>query len=205
MLRHLFCVSALSIVASQPAVAQTFKDCTKAERGVATAALERAERLTRTAATAVGPTPVYQRWFGKYTRENGDIVRRNLKAVVSAMRTDKVQSVCTNHGVGLCDGDTYAFVDPDDPYVVNLCGTFFEMDTMKDLTDDKVAEGNGTRSGTFVHEITHFTVVAGTDDICYSREDCTDMASRSPFNAIMNADSYQYFVEDVTFFGVEGE
>lgn len=204
-MRGLIYAAIVVVGGAQPALAQSFEQCTKAEKGVIIAALERAERLTLTAATAVGPTPVYQRWFGKYAPERGDIVRRNLKATVSAMRTGKVRSVCANTGEGLCDGDTYAFVDPDEPYVVSLCDNFFEMDTMKDLTDDTVAEGNGTRSGTFVHEITHFTVVAGTDDICYSREDCSEMAAESPFNAIMNADSYQYFVEDVTYFGVEGE
>lgn len=188
-----------------PAAALTFEACTKTERGIIIAALERAERLTLTAATAVGPTPVYQRWFGKYDPSRGETVRRNLKAVVSAMRKEGVHAVCTPNGIGLCEDDTYAFVDPDEPYDVMLCDSFFVMETMKDLSADSVAKGNGTRAGTLVHEITHFSVVASTDDICYSREDCTDMAIDAPLDALMNADSYQYFVEDVTYFGVAGE
>lgn len=202
MKRHLVC---LFVCLAQPAAALTYADCTKTERGIIAASLERAERLTLTAATAVGPTPVFQRWFGKHTVQSGEKVRRNLKAVVSAIRKDEIAAVCVNEGSGLCDGDTYAFVDPDDPYQVSLCPAFFVMDTMKQLTDESVAAGNGTRAGTWVHEITHFTNVAATDDICYSREDCSDMASAAPMDALMNADSYQYFVEDVTYFGVEGE
>ena len=190
---------------ASPVAALTFEECTKVERGIIAASLERAERLTRTAATAVGPTPVFNRWFGKHTPAHGDRVRRNLKAIVTAIRSTKVHAVCVNTGVDLCEGDTFAFVGPDDPYEVMLCAPFFEMDTMKDLTADTVAKGNGTRAGTLVHEISHFTIVAATDDICYSREDCTDMAAEAPMDALINADSYQYFVEDVTYFGVEGE
>jgi len=167
-------------------------------------ALERAERLTKTAATAVGPNPVFERWFGVYSKQNAEKVRRNLKSIVSAIRTGKMDVACVTDGVGLCDPETYAFVDPDVPYEVKLCANFFTMDTMKDLTDESVHAGHGTRAGTFVHEISHFTMTAGTDDVCYSREDCMEMALDAPQDAVNNADSYQYFVEDVTYFGVAG-
>ncbi len=197
--------AAVVTITAQPAIAQQFAGCTKAERGVIEASLERSERLALAAATAIGPTPVYTRWFGKFSPSTGEVVRRNLKSVVAAIRTGQVKTECVNVGYGLCDADTYAFVDPDVPYEVKLCPRFFVMDTMKDLNDASAAEGNGTRAGTIIHEITHFTTVAGTDDICYSREVCTDMAFESPQDALMNADSYQYFVEDVTYFGVKGE
>jgi hypothetical protein len=192
-------------VLASPAIARPFEGCTKSERGIATVAIERSKRLALTATTAVGPTPVFNRWFGKYSQATGDRVRRNLKSVVTALRTGQVVTHCANIGVGLCDGDTYAFVDPDDPYVVNLCPSFFGMDTMKELNDDSAASGNGTRAGTIIHEVSHFTIVAGTDDFCYSREVCTKMAIDTPQEALRNADSYQYFVEDVTYYGVEGE
>ena len=195
----------VALGAAQPAAALTFENCTKAERGIITAALERAERLTQTAATAVGPTPVFTRWFGKYSAEHGETVRQTLKSVVSAIRTGQVEAGCMNIGQGLCDGDSFAFVNPQDPYVVKLCPGFFEMQTMKELTDETVAEGHGTRAGTLVHELSHFVTVASTDDVCYSREICTEMALDAPHDALINADSYQYFVEDVTYFGVEGQ
>ena len=198
-------VGCAALGTAQPAFAQDYIGCTKGERGIIVAALERSKRLVLTAATAVGPTPVYTRWFGKFTPAHGEIVRKNLKSVVTAVRTGAVTTECVNNGRGLCNRDTYAFVDPDEAYHVKLCPNFFEMSTMKDLDEVSVAEGNGTRAGTMVHEITHFTIVAGTDDICYSREICSDMARNAPMDALMNADSYQYFVEDVTYYGVAGE
>jgi hypothetical protein len=204
MKRLLIC-AVLANVLPTGVIAQTYERCTKAERGQFIAAAQRSERLALTAATAIGPNPSFTRWFGRYNAKSGEVVRRNLKAVVKALRSEKVTAVCHNTGEDLCDGDTFAFVDKDVPYRVHVCPTFFVMDTMKDLTFDSVTEGNGTRAGTLIHEVSHFTVVADTEDICYSRGDCTEMALDDPLGTLINADSYQYFAEDVTFFGVAGE
>lgn len=194
-------VAALSLVLIGPIPAIADQACTKAESGQFAAALERAEKLTVTATTAIGPNRTFTRWFGRYNAKSGEIVRRNLKAIAAAMRSDKVRAVCNNSGEALCDSDTYAFVDKDDEYLVHLCPSFFAMDTFKELNADSVANGTGTRAGTLVHEISHFTTVADTLDICYTRGKCSEMALTAPLDALINADSYQYFVEDVTYFG----
>jgi len=168
------------LVCGSTAAAQTYERCTKVERGQFLAAVERAERLTLTATTAIGPNPSFERWFGRYNAKKGEIVRRNLKAIVKALRQDTLSAVCASNGEGLCAPDHFAFVDIDEAYVVHVCPAFFEMDT------------------------SHFSVVAQTEDFCYSRVECTDMAFGGPLDALLNADSYQYFVEDVTFFGVAG-
>lgn len=185
--------------------AAAFDACTKTERGQFLAAVDRAERLALTATTAIGPNPTFDRWFGPYNRKNGEIVRGNLKSMVKSLRSGEVAAACKNNGQGLCAGDVFAFVNLDDPYVVHLCDNFFQMDTMKLLTAESITAGNGTRAGTIIHELSHFESVAGTEDLCYSREECSTMARRAPRDALINADSYQYFVEDVTFFGVRGE
>lgn len=204
MKQSLLCL-AIAVVLPIQVDAQTFERCTKTERGQFIAAADRSQRLALTATTAIGPNPAYTRWFGRYNAKSGEIVRRNLKSVVKALRSDKVSAVCHNVGEDLCDGETYAFVDKNEPYRVHVCPSFFQMDTMKDLTAESVADGNGTRAGTLVHEISHFDVTADTVDICYSRGDCSEMAITDPLDTLINADSYQYFVEDVTYFGVAGE
>lgn len=185
--------------------AQSTVNCTKTEQGQFIAARERATRLALTATTAISPNPVFTRWFGQYNAKSAEHVRRNLKSIARSLRTEPVTAQCRNVGEDLCDGDTYAFVDKDHPYKINLCPNFFGMDTMKQLTAESAVDGNGTRAGTLVHEVSHFAVVADTYDVCYSRSDCTEMALSEPSEALINADSYQYFVEDVTFFGVSGE
>ena len=197
----------LTLMATTPQVvaAQNFATCTKVERGQFLAAADRAERLALTATSAIGPNPVFDRWFGGYNAKSGEIVRKNLKSMVRALQSGEITAACKNNGQGLCAPDTYAFVNRDTPFVVNLCPNFFTMDTMKQLTEETAVTGNGTRAGTIIHEISHFTDVSGTEDHCYSRTECTRMAENLPLDALLNADSYQYFVEDVTFFGMRGE
>jgi len=205
MMRVFLIATALLLAAVAPATADTFTNCTKAERGKIIAAYERAERLTLTATTAIGPNPAFNRWFGSYNAKNGEQVRRVLKAIVKGLRAPEIGVVCLNIGQELCDRDTYAFVEKSDPYNVSYCPAFFEMDTMKTLTNDSIQDGSGTRAGTVVHEFSHFSIVGDTEDLCYARDVCTEMARTSSEDAIHNADSFQYFVEDVTYFGVAGE
>ena len=202
MNRTTFAICLFLAMAPHRAAAETFTDCTKAEAGQAVAAIDRAQHLLLSSTAAIGPNPTFERWFGPYHPKAGEQVRVNLKAMVRAMRSDKVSVICRNNGQGLCASDTYAFVESDIAYRINLCPNFFAMDTMKELTRDSVIFGNGTRSGTIIHEFSHFPDASGTEDICYSREECAAMAVARPDDALINADSYQYFVEDVTFFGV---
>lgn len=209
-MRHLAIAAGVACVMwGSPSVAQTtnannYFDCTKPQRAIITDAFARSKRLALTAATAVGPTPVFERWFGKYTPLHGEAVRANLKAIVGAIRSGRVTTKCTTISRETCEADTYAYVYSDDPYLIYLCPNFFSMPKMSDFDAPNVDFDNGTRAGTIIHELSHFTVVAGTDDICYSRSECSDMAVRRAPDAIINADSYQYFAEDVTIFGVAG-
>jgi peptidyl-Lys metalloendopeptidase len=51
-----------------------------------------------------------------------------------------------------------------------------------------------------IHELSHFPSAGGTKDHCYNRRDCARMAQSDPARAIENADSYQYFTEDVIYY-----
>ena len=59
---------------------------------------------------------------------------------------------CTESG-------TYAYVYPDSPYQVYLCGAFWSAPNT----------GTDSRAGTIIHELSHFTVVAGTNDWAYGK------------------------------------
>ena len=50
--------------------------------------------------------------------------------------------------------------------------------------------------GTLVHEMSHFTVVAGTDDWAYGQSAAAALAVSNPARAIENADSHEYFAEN---------
>jgi peptidyl-Lys metalloendopeptidase len=44
--------------------------------------------------------------------------------------------------------------------------------------------------------MSHFTVVAGTDDWVYGQSGAAELANRDPAKAIDNADSHEYFGEN---------
>lgn len=182
------------------AAADTFARCTKAEAETIARAVTDAKRLSTRAAAAVGDTPLFETWFGKYSTANAETVRRNLKNVVKAIRTGSVTTICAEVSPAECEISMYAYVYDDEPYRVYICPEFFSLPNMARLRPGQLSSNFGTRAGTIVHEISHFNVVANTDDNCYARDVCSDMAQTDPNSALQNADSYQYFSEDVTYF-----
>ncbi len=190
----------LVLICGSAASAQTFQSCTKAEIAVIGDALTGSKAISLTAAANVGYNEIYERWFGKFTPQTGELVRRNLKAIVTAIRTGAITAQCDNVGFDGCERETYAWVYPDEPYLVHICPNFFTLPGMDELDPGDAKSDNGTREGTIIHEVSHFFRVAGTDDLCYSREVCTGMAARRPADAVANADSYQYFTEDISHF-----
>lgn len=198
-MRFLVVLSLLLFTHAMPATAMRFERCNKVEIAYATEAIEGAREIALRAAAMVGPTPEYERWFGPFSKENSEHVRRTLKAIDRAMQSDDLVAVCPPIGQDGCALDVFANVWPDAPYRVNLCHAFFRMPSMLGVVRTSSAFDSGTREGTLIHEVSHFEIVGGTEDYCYGREICTDMARSDPLSAIDNADNYQYFAEDITF------
>jgi peptidyl-Lys metalloendopeptidase len=81
----------------------------------------------------------------------------------------------------------YAYVYPDKDDKIYLGNAF----------DTAPATGDNSKAGTLVHETSHFDSVGGTQDVDYGHEDSQKLAETDPTKAQNNADSYEYFVEDV--------
>jgi peptidyl-Lys metalloendopeptidase len=127
----------------------------------------------------------YTTWFGTYNSSRYSKVRGNFTKIGNAVSTKPLVFDCST-----CPGteyaDAYAYVYPSQPYRVYLCGAFW------------AAPGTGTdsRAGTIIHEVSHFTVVADTDDLAYGQSAARSLAISSPSRAIRNADSHEYFAEN---------
>jgi len=195
----------LLMMYATPAAANNFAGCSKNERGEAVAAIRNAKALSLSASVNIKDDEVFERWFGKYSSRSSERVRANFKSIFTAIRTGRVTASCDPVSDDGCEDGTYAWVYDDEPYHVHLCPPFFELPTMAGLNPFTSAGENGTREGTIIHEVSHFRVVSGTDDNCYSREECTEMAAGDVDAALENADSYQYFAEDVSFYGRSAE
>lgn len=96
------------------------------------------------------------------------------------MNTAAVRFNCT------CTDSAYAYVYPTQPYTIYLCNAFWSAPST----------GTDSKAGTLVHEMSHFNVVASTDDWAYGQTAAKSLARSNPSRAIDNADSHEYFAEN---------
>lgn len=122
----------------------------------------------------------YTTWFGSYTSSRYSTVRTHFSAISSAMNTASVTFNCN------CTDSAYAYVYSNQPYTIYLCNAFWNAP----------ATGTDSKAGTLVHEMSHFTVVAGTGDYAYGQTAAKRLAQQNPKRAIQNADSHEYFAEN---------
>jgi peptidyl-Lys metalloendopeptidase len=125
-------------------------------------------------------TPRYLEWFGTYTSSRYNTVKSNFADIADAM---------TNAGIAFdckCKQKYYAYVYPNQPYNIYLCQAFWSAPL----------SGTDSKAGTLIHEMSHFNVVAGTDDVVYGQAGARNLADTDPDAAITNADSHEYFAEN---------
>jgi peptidyl-Lys metalloendopeptidase len=192
-------ILAVLLLNAQSALGQSLVQCSPAQGDILRATLDQAKSQTIKAASAVADTHDYARWFGTYAPGNAETVRATLKGVVQAIRGGGVSLQCDDAAAPGCRNGEFAWVYVSEPYHIYLCPSFFDMPALSALPPGRMAPNTGTREGTLVHELSHFRSAGGTADHCYTRRLCAKMAQTAPARAITNADSYQYFTEDVTF------
>jgi len=131
--------------------------------------------------TTPSGTPRYTTWFGAYAPDRWNTAQAHFAAEQSAFTTQPLTLDCKCR-----KSNVYAYVYPTQPYKIYLCGAFWSAP----LT------GTDSRAGTLVHEMSHFNVVAGTDDWAYGQTAAKALAISDPVKAVDNADSHEYFAEN---------
>ncbi|PUB11318.1 M35 family metallo-endopeptidase [Yoonia sediminilitoris] len=184
---------------SAPAHAQSADGCSKSQRQMAAHAVGDANQMTIMAAVSIADHELFAKWFGSYSTPNAETVRATLKSAVTAMRSGRVSVQCVPAQGDGCQDGTIAWVSRPQAFVLNLCPGFFDLPMLDTATPDGGPRGDSTQEGTVLHEMTHFQQVGRTEDYCYTRRVCAEMATARPGNAIRNADSYQYFAEDIIY------
>ncbi|KAF9467834.1 hypothetical protein BDZ94DRAFT_1376555 [Collybia nuda] len=125
-------------------------------------------------------TSRYTTWFGTYTAARHSTITSHY-SLISGNTFSSYTFDCT-----CTDAGTYAYVYPDTFGRVYLCGAFWNAP----LT------GTDSKSGTLIHESSHFTNNGGTDDHTYGQSSCKSLAISDPNSAVDNADSHEYFAEN---------
>lgn len=122
----------------------------------------------------------YTTWFGVYLASRYATVKSNFGSISSAMDTAPVTFDCG------CKKKYYAYVYPSQPYKIYLCAIFWQAPMT----------GTDSKAGTLIHEMSHFMVVASTDDYAYGQTNAKNLALSDPNKAVDNADNHEYFAEN---------
>jgi len=160
--------------------------CTTAQTDIINAAHDEAISMAYNASTAMNDATVptsaerYVEWFGAANTNRHNTIKTHYTNILDALDTQTVEFDCT------CTDDYYAYVYPSEPYKIYFCNAFWSADL----------NGTDSQAGTIIHETSHFTVVAGTDDIVYGQDGARSLAINDPASAIINADSHEYFSEN---------
>ncbi|CAF3875662.1 unnamed protein product [Rotaria sp. Silwood1] len=104
--------------------------------------------------TTPSGTNRYKTWFDTYMSTNWNTVKRHYQNIQAVLNGQRIILNC-----GCTMSGTYAYVYPNQPYTIYLCSVFWSAPTT----------GTDSKAGTLVHEISHFTVVADTDDYVYGQ------------------------------------
>jgi peptidyl-Lys metalloendopeptidase len=168
--------------------APTFSGCTASRQTDLTTALAEAVKYANNASLALSSANHcahftgrrYTEWFGAATTSRYATVSTQYANIASALSNQTVKFNCD------CTDSSYAYVYPTKPYEIFLCNAFWTAPMT----------GTDSKAGTLVHEMSHFNVVASTDDHAYGQAACRTLATSNPDQAIDNADSHEYFAEN---------
>jgi peptidyl-Lys metalloendopeptidase len=129
--------------------------------------------------------PRYTTWFGSYTSTRYNGAKSRFTNIDTAL--DQTGGKITiNCG---CNQNYFAYVYPNRPYEIFVCKAFWSASNT----------GTDSRAGTLVHEMSHFDIVANTDDVVYGQSGAKSLAISNPADAARNADSHEYFSENTPF------
>ena len=125
-------------------------------------------------------TTRYITWFGSYDTTRYGTVKSHFTSLTDAWNNASVTFDCG------CKKNYYAYVYPNQPYRIYLCNVFWTAPPI----------GTDSQGGTLIHEMSHFYVVASTNDYVYGQTGAKNLAVTNPAQAIMNADNHEYFAEN---------
>jgi peptidyl-Lys metalloendopeptidase len=171
----------------QTVASLSYSRCTTSQQSQIPAAISAAQTYSENAKGYLAGGTVgarYTTWFGAYTSSRQATASQHFVNIDNALDNAAITIDCS------CKKKTtYAYVYPNQPYTIYVCGAFWSA----------ANTGTDSRAGTLIHETSHFTVVAGTDDHVYGQSGAKSLAISDPDAALDNADSHEYFAENTPF------
>lgn len=167
------------------------QNCIASRQSELDLSLAAAERIALIARNDMRSTPVDQRaqaqryieWFGVYSEARWNIVQDHFNRIASAASGKVITFICDD------TSSAFAYVYPNRPYDIYLGQAFWRAPRT----------GTDSKAGTIIHELSHFDVLGGTDDVVYGQSGARSLARTNPNRAVQNADSHEYFAENTPF------
>ena len=168
------------------ALPANFNSCSASQEAAIDSAFRESELVTDTvlaemsalSAEDLSESSRYQAWFGEFSVRRSLTVSGILARMADAYDQERMtfdcQCVLTNRN------SLFGFIRRDQPFRVNICPLFFSLEEERVIT--------------IVHELTHFNEVGPTDDFAYGPGPSRQLAATNPEAAVINAESYGYFV-----------
>jgi len=161
-----------------------FSKCTADQQGTVTQAAGAASTMANDAnaylSGAAAANPRYTTWFGQFSASGWNTAKSHFVAIKDAFDTKPLTLDCG------CRKKYYAYVYPNQPYNIYLCSVFWNAPL----------SGTDSKGGTLIHEMSHFNVVASTNDWVYGQTSAKSLAISDPTKALNNADNHEYFAEN---------
>jgi peptidyl-Lys metalloendopeptidase len=155
-----------------------YNKCTASQQPVVSQAVADANAYAENAKQALTSSTTGARfttWFKSTTNKAQAL--QNFTAIDSAFDNAAITVDCG------CKKQYYAYVYPNQHYKIYVCRAFWSAPAL----------GQDSKAGTLVHEMSHFDVVAGTDDLAYGHTACKALSASQ---AINNADTHEYYAEN---------
>ena len=172
-----------------------FQGCSQSRIDILNEAHDEALGMVKIASTAMNNASKnttgkrYVTWFGKSTTTRQTDVTTHFSNIYNSLENKTISYDCAT-----CSEDySYAYVYPTKHYTIYLCGSFWSANVT----------GTDSRAGTLIHELSHFEIVAGTDDHVYGQTEAKNLAKIAPDQAVNNADNYEFFAENTPYIDME--
>lgn len=164
----------------------SYSNCTSSQASTVSSAISAAKTMANNSYSYLNNGTVgsrYKKWFGTYSSTRYATAKSHFYNIKNALDTKPVVVDCS------CRQSYYAYVYPSQPYKIYVCNAFWSAPMT----------GTDSKGGTMVHELSHFNVVAATDDHAYGQSAAASLAISNPARALDNADNHEYFAENTPY------